>query len=181
MGLLEEAIREHLELQRRHGADPHVVERAEQEALQPLVPGQTPAWAEGPALFDQRDPLLEASSAAMAENHVSADTGPAPPSEFAGARVHHERFVVTRAGSDADPNLVEQETAELDMSTVLGEVSSWQDSARRAPASSIPEFGPVRARRIVSDHVGDFEWEVPDRSPQPPVQPSPRRGSFAFE
>jgi hypothetical protein len=35
MGLLDDAIREHLELKRRHGADPSEVARQEQEALGP--------------------------------------------------------------------------------------------------------------------------------------------------
>jgi hypothetical protein len=35
MGLLDEAIRDHLELKRRHGADPGEVERLEHEALGP--------------------------------------------------------------------------------------------------------------------------------------------------
>jgi hypothetical protein len=36
MGLLDEAIREHLDLKRRRGADPLEVERAEREALGPV-------------------------------------------------------------------------------------------------------------------------------------------------
>jgi hypothetical protein len=36
MGLLDEAIREHLDLKRRRGADPGEVERAEREALGPV-------------------------------------------------------------------------------------------------------------------------------------------------
>jgi hypothetical protein len=35
MGLLDDAIREHLELKRRRGADPSEIERAEREALGP--------------------------------------------------------------------------------------------------------------------------------------------------
>jgi hypothetical protein len=35
MGLLDDAIREHLELKRKHGADPEDVARQEQEALGP--------------------------------------------------------------------------------------------------------------------------------------------------
>ena len=35
MGLLDDAIREHLDLKRRHGADPAEVERLEREALGP--------------------------------------------------------------------------------------------------------------------------------------------------
>jgi hypothetical protein len=40
MGLLDDAIREHLELKRRHGADPSEVERQEQEALGPPRRGE---------------------------------------------------------------------------------------------------------------------------------------------
>jgi hypothetical protein len=39
MGLLDDAIREHLELKRRRGADPTEVERAEREALGPVRRG----------------------------------------------------------------------------------------------------------------------------------------------
>ena len=42
MGLLDDAIREHLELKRRHGADPTEVERQEQEALGPARRGAAP-------------------------------------------------------------------------------------------------------------------------------------------
>ena len=38
MGLLDDAIREHLELKRKHGADPEDVERQEKEALSPGGP-----------------------------------------------------------------------------------------------------------------------------------------------
>jgi hypothetical protein len=43
MGLLDDAIREHLELKRRHGADPSEVERQEQEALGPARRSAAPA------------------------------------------------------------------------------------------------------------------------------------------
>jgi hypothetical protein len=39
MGELDEAIREHLELKRRRGADPAEVAREEQEALDPVTRG----------------------------------------------------------------------------------------------------------------------------------------------
>ncbi len=40
MGLLDDAIREHLELKRRHGADPDEVSRQEREALGAPVRGE---------------------------------------------------------------------------------------------------------------------------------------------
>src|ERR1700741_5203314 len=43
MGLLDDAIREHLDLKRRRGADPTEIERAEREALGPVRRGPEPA------------------------------------------------------------------------------------------------------------------------------------------
>jgi hypothetical protein len=43
MGLLDDAIREHLELKRRRGDDPAEIERAEREALGPVRRGPEPA------------------------------------------------------------------------------------------------------------------------------------------
>ncbi len=75
MGLLDEAIREHLELKRRSGADPSAVAREEHEALTPVfgdeqagpdelardaITGQedaTEADAVPPAAHPQPDPL----------------------------------------------------------------------------------------------------------------------------
>ena len=39
MGLLDDAIRDHLDLKRRHGADPGEIDRAEREALGPVRRG----------------------------------------------------------------------------------------------------------------------------------------------
>lgn len=43
MGLLDDAIRDHLDLKRRRGADPGEVERAEREALGPVRRNPTPS------------------------------------------------------------------------------------------------------------------------------------------
>jgi hypothetical protein len=47
MGLLDDAIREHLDLKRRHGADPAEIERAEREALGPVRRGPEESGALG--------------------------------------------------------------------------------------------------------------------------------------
>jgi hypothetical protein len=59
MGLLDDAIREHLELQRRRGADPAEIERSEREALGPvrrapeeLEPAEFDPHGDEPAEFD---------------------------------------------------------------------------------------------------------------------------------
>jgi hypothetical protein len=180
MGLLEEAIREHLELQRRRGGDARQIALAEREALEPLVPGHTPEWAQGPALFDHEEPpqpdplpsgrpLVEPAqqpAQQFAEGFVEA-VAPAPVQATAlegGARIVQ----------DPDPHPAEaggldQETAELDMSAVLGlaQESAEPQLDPLAGHAGVPEFGSVRAERIVPDPAApvadaeDFEWEIP--------------------
>jgi hypothetical protein len=48
MGLLDDAIREHLDLKRRRGADPAEVERAERDALGPVRRGPEPVDPDQP-------------------------------------------------------------------------------------------------------------------------------------
>lgn len=61
MGLLDDAIREHLDLKRRRGADPTEVERAEREALGPVRrapesgPGADTAPERAPFAYDQEE------------------------------------------------------------------------------------------------------------------------------
>jgi hypothetical protein len=64
MGLLDDAIREHLDLKRRRGADPTEIERAEQEALGPV----------------RREPSM---SAAYVEEGAAAALTDAPANDFA--------------------------------------------------------------------------------------------------
>ncbi len=55
MGLLDDAIRDHLELKRRHGADPSEVARQEQEALGPADDQSLDAPAGDGELLDAPD------------------------------------------------------------------------------------------------------------------------------
>jgi hypothetical protein len=81
MGLLDDAIREHLDLKRRRGADPTEIERAEREALGPV----------------RRGPEVTSEDAAPAEPATEPEAGhpPAPAEEW-------ERF-------QEDPALEEHE------------------------------------------------------------------------
>jgi hypothetical protein len=70
MGLLDDAIREHLELKRKHGADPDDLARQEREAL---GPGMRNEFAQ-----TESEPEAEESvAAAAAEAPVTEE--PAPP------------------------------------------------------------------------------------------------------
>ena len=92
MGLLDDAIREHLELKRKHGANPEDVARQEQEAL---GPGQRNEFAQPEA---PEDPEPEEPAAPVAEQ------GPAPPlNELPEDEPGTEDPPRRRAGYDEDP------------------------------------------------------------------------------
>jgi len=94
MGLLDDAIREHLELKRSHGADPHEVARAEHEALEPVF-----------------------------ADHPDADIAEGQPAPPAGIETEAEAGAEDAVAEPAigDFSTVGQETAEIDMRAVLAE------------------------------------------------------------
>lgn len=85
MGLLDDAIREHLELKRRRGGDPAEIARAEQEALGPVRREAAPAVEEPhdepPLPVDHDAPAVhdEPSHAHVPEQHVAAPADKLPP------------------------------------------------------------------------------------------------------
>src|ERR1700730_7000536 len=96
MGLLDEAIREHLDLKRRRGADPDEIERAEREALGPVrrQPDQADAeQANGTEPDQDQDGGLEELHPSVASEEpgehfapdaaFAADADYAPEADFA--------------------------------------------------------------------------------------------------
>ena len=79
MGLLDDAIREHLELKRKRGADPAEITRAESEALGPAV--RQPAGAEPEA--SAAEPQVAAAGLAHATEGAASGAAPAPAPEAA--------------------------------------------------------------------------------------------------
>jgi hypothetical protein len=77
MGLLDDAIREHLELRRAHGADPTEVERQEREALG--APRQEAEFASPSG--DEEAPATVAPEAAAPEAPEEPDTELEPEAE----------------------------------------------------------------------------------------------------
>lgn len=91
MGDLDEAIREHLDLKRRRGADPEEVARQEQEALSPVTRSHAivsaPAAAPEPPARAPEPPARAPEPPAPHEptshaSHDPLDEPPAPPAEF---------------------------------------------------------------------------------------------------
>jgi hypothetical protein len=117
MGLLDDAIREHLELKRRHGADPSEVERQEQEALGPARRGAAPppeeaepdAGAVSVGMLDEDDAASEPYDDGADEPEPSVPAGepeapvaPPVPAEEAEPEPEGEPEAVSRADAAAD-------------------------------------------------------------------------------
>jgi hypothetical protein len=143
MGLLDDAIREHLELKRLRGADPGEVAREQREALDPVP----------------------------REGHEGHDHEPAPPAEVlaedpsaagspAGAVAANE-LGEAQVARDADFSNVGQETAELDMRTVLGEErdASGHGGGEAAHAGTADAGGEAPAQGRPEED--SLEWEMP--------------------
>src|SRR4051812_26873382 len=90
MGLLDDAIREHLELKRQHGASEEEIERAEHEALTPARrdPGAVDPAAEPPSLeevpgepaaVEPTEPPPPPPAADALEEPTAVEPPPPPP------------------------------------------------------------------------------------------------------
>jgi hypothetical protein len=116
MGLLDDAIREHLELKRLRGADPGEVAREQREALDP-VPRDAHAEQDDDGEHNDLSPALGDDGGDVGKIEKS-------PGAISEGDEHGAHQPVRGAGFSH----VGQETAELDMRTVLGgELSAPQN------------------------------------------------------
>jgi len=132
MGLLDDAIREHLELKRQRGADPGEVAREQHEALDAPV---------HEASTEDAAPIADEASAAPL-----VDPTPAPPLDAATDGGVPDESDPQSAGQVTD-TAVAGETAELDMSSVLGEEGEAHEQDRA------PDAAPTQEDSL--------EWEMP--------------------
>jgi hypothetical protein len=122
MGLLDDAIREHLELKRLRGADPSEIARAEREALGPVRRAVDPAEEEGAGASRELalDPDGHAEDLAWADQVGQADsvgheghaerTGEDPHARQAGGvspTAEHEDLVSEPVDDQHEPRLAE--------------------------------------------------------------------------
>jgi hypothetical protein len=127
MGVLEEAIREHLELKRKHGASDEEVERKELEALGPArrefeAPADETSEEEShEGDLKPAEPVLEP---AESEPTVLEEPAPGPPTPEPGfvepaapeaaTRIHEEPIVEPRLTADDARDFAEDEDADED-------------------------------------------------------------------
>jgi hypothetical protein len=141
MGLLDDAIREHLELKRRRGADPGLVSREKRDALR---------VERGAKAGGEQD--LEAPEEGPPSAHPLEDAG------GSSGEIH--------SGDVEGATTTGQETAELDMRTVLDQEGSDDEEAVRAvraPELKSPEYESSSRETDVGDSTDEesLEWEVP--------------------
>jgi hypothetical protein len=152
MGLLDDAIREHLEFKRQHGADSEEVARLEHEALGPVDRGGNAAVA-GPA--------------GATEATAGQGEGPAGSAEES-----------LHAASEQSLVHVGEETAELDMRTVLAEQPTPRATAPppedslewEVPSDSEPRGGADDVEGDSGESVEDVLEETPDFLRETPDQ-----------
>jgi hypothetical protein len=182
MGLLDDAIKEHLELKRRHGADPGEVARLEHEALGPARRDPAPAAVDEPVAADPA-PAPVADHDLFVDDDSEHDEVPAD--ERLEAPIHHvEREpepepVAQEAPAPAPepPVEVEQPTRQFSLEEVEAATESPAAPAEPAPAA---EPGPPPAEDVVpADDEPDGE-DVLEETPEF-LQETPEHDRLWFE
>jgi hypothetical protein len=170
MGVLDDAIREHLELKRRHGVPEEEVERQEEEALGPARRdvAQQPEGEEAAADADDDASLFDAEhrDAPVAEAPAAADeeTAVAEPSAAEAAPVLEEPSAVE------EPPAVEERPLPSEQPPVAVEPTPVEPTPVVPPVSSAPPVeAPPEAEPPVADHTG---LEPPPAEPEPAPEPA---------
>ena len=171
MGLLDDAIREHLELKRRRGADPAEVEKQEREALGPVgaVPVEERALPADAATAEDEPPLEPAAR----------DDEPVAEYDEASVPLDSERAALRDPAAfddDPDPFADAHEALREEQPEPAGAVRAPDPPARDEPSGGsqpteqfsveeLEEEGeeePATEGEDVLDETPDFLQEAPE-------------------
>lgn len=190
MGLLDDAIREHLELKRRHGADLGEVARQEQEALgparrgpEPLEVAQAPEATEAPAPPHEGeepvdpallDPQVDAPEYREPEVHhgaiAASEAEPVPEPAAEAATPERTEAAEPPPAADVDWEDASQPTVAFDAADI-------EEAQRRPPREPDPEpRRPVEDRQASPERDEDVLEETPDF-----LQETPEHDRLWFE
>jgi hypothetical protein len=149
MGLLDDAIREHLELKRLRGADPGIVAREEQDALGP-VPRRGDA--------EYGDDTDDAPGLTTHEEVLPALDSPS-------------------TADSVDSESVGQETVEINMEAELASGGDFDPSPTVQRDTRARSVAPPASARSISDE--SLEWEVPAEAEEPaePIEDEHAQGA----
>ena len=175
MGLLDDAIREHLELKRRHGADPGEVARLEHEALGPRP--SRPGARRGRRARGRRAGAARRSPTTTAASTTTASRDEVPAEERLEAPIHHvepEPPSPSRAAARRPPAPAPEPPVEVEQpdAPVLARGGRGRRRAAEAPAEPAPP-AEARGRRRAEDVVpADDEPEGEDVLEETPGVPA---------
>jgi hypothetical protein len=161
MGLLDDAIRDHLELKRRRGADPSEVEREENEALGPPRRGVFADRTEEPqAPADDLEPAAAAPPPDTGElEPYDAELDEAEPEEVWAEPDPAAEHRVRPAPADEDPWLDEPDEVPPD--------DALQHGALGQPTA---EFSAAELDEAEGPEDGEAEHVLPDDEPEPEAE-----------
>jgi hypothetical protein len=170
MGLLDDAIREHLDLKRRRGADPAEIERAEREALGPARRSSEPAEGmtlvhDEPVSIGEPEGWDDAPSAAPTIEGPWTAPDPVPMPESAASLEDDDSF------DDDDEHDFEEDFDENDE---YADDDYREDDELDLDSSvrGVPEFGSATADRPdVGDGPPIAASSSPSDSTDPPGDP----------
>lgn len=188
MSILDDAIRQHLELKRQHGADEAEIKRLEDEAFGP--PGRP----------DEPDPMAEAPTEFMTQPEAPADSGeggrriniadlqeppPAEPKEEprveASESVESPQADAAPLAPAEDPVQAappaEEESPAIEHETVPEPAAPEPEAAAPEPAAEAPEAGHnTEERHAIAEQPTEFfdvEAEMGTEDAPAPPAPSP--------
>jgi hypothetical protein len=173
MGLLDDAIREHLELKRRRGADPVEVARAEQDALGPVrrepQDGEEPAFdselehPDDAGLVYEED-LAEHWEPQPAEAPLEAGA-PASPDDFRRPDDHASEDAEPGWRPDPAPPLDEHPPVESSAAGATEAAQPRPAYPRRQPASSLADE--------TAEYEVEFEHQPDDQDADDVLEETP--------
>ncbi|MGN6189560.1 MAG: hypothetical protein ACTHOE_11715 [Conexibacter sp.] len=164
MGLLDDAIREHLDLKRRRGADPAEVARLEQEALGPV----------------RREPVAEPTAAEPAEAEPAEAEHPHVLAPEERHEPPHGDALMGGAAQEPKPGAADADRAggagETTSAAPPAESSSPATGPARSSAEPDPVDQPTTEYRVEDEHEDDVLEETPDF-----LQETPEHDRLWFE
>jgi hypothetical protein len=158
MGLLDDAIREHLDLKRRRGADPTEVERAEREALGPVRRPQSAEQADLEAEPQREDDLAAGHSAEADEEDWSFEEAADRPGE-ADESSYDQRTAIYEPDFDHEEELqVDPPPAQAEPRPEAAEELAEEPESEPEPPRS-PRPHPAGRETVEYDIASEHEHE----------------------
>ena len=163
MGILDDAIREHLELKRQHGAAEDELDQLEGEAFGPTERPGSEAASEAPTEFMVQPDADEGGSP------TEADTQDGPADAKAEAAAEQPRTRQEHAAGIADlQEAPEPKREEPDEEAVPSEPVGSEQAEKEAPSTPLPE--PVEEAPAMEHEAIP---EPPVAAPEPPASQGP--------